>query len=120
VNSRATPPDPPICEVLAAWRSAERELGVLGDEDPMRDLLQEIVGELRLLHGRLFDERRARLESDEPKAEGAAVIRATGRGPGDLGHGRTFALQMRLAASGDGGSTGSLDRPTTVVAGRRE
>jgi hypothetical protein len=53
-------PTPPIHEVIAAWRAADRELAGLVEGDPDWNRIHaELVG-LRALHHRLFDARMAR------------------------------------------------------------
>jgi hypothetical protein len=62
-----------ICDVLAAWRAAERDLALAGDDTASRERLQVIVSELRSLHGRLFDQQAETLDHDA-MTEGAADL----------------------------------------------
>ena len=48
---------PPICDVIVAWRAADRELAGLAEDDPEWNRVHaELVG-LRALHHRLFEAR---------------------------------------------------------------
>lgn len=51
---RADDPGLPICDVIAAWRAALRELDGLGPDDPGVARLSAEVDALRNLHRRLF------------------------------------------------------------------
>lgn len=67
---------PAICDVVAAWRTADRELAGLVENEPERNRVRaEIIG-LRALHHRLFDERL----SSRPGDGDATRLRAISRG----------------------------------------
>lgn len=71
---------PRICDVIAAWRAAERRIAELVEGDPDRDRLQaELVG-LRALHHGLF-EARMRHWPTEVSCPGTFAIMAWGRVP---------------------------------------
>jgi hypothetical protein len=50
-----------LCDVLSAWRAAERELAGHVEGSPTWVCLQAAMSDLRSLHARLFDERSASL-----------------------------------------------------------
>jgi hypothetical protein len=71
-----------LCDVLAAWRAAERELAGHVEGSPTWVCLQAAMSDLRSLHARLFDERFASLN------HGAAPRRASTRVGATDGGGR--------------------------------
>jgi hypothetical protein len=71
---------PRICDVIAAWRAAERRMTELVQDDPDRDRLQaELVG-FRALHHGLF-EARMRHWPTGASCRGTFAIMAWGRLP---------------------------------------
>lgn len=53
----AATPAVAICQVLAAWRAAERELASLGVDSPDRGRVQALIVDHQATYLRLFDER---------------------------------------------------------------
>jgi hypothetical protein len=71
---------PRICEVIAAWRVAERQIAEMVEDDPDRGRIQaELVG-LRALHHELFEARMRRWPR-EASARWTFAIMAWGGAP---------------------------------------
>ena len=53
-----------VAQLLAAWRSAERQLGELIEASPMRTLVRAEVARLRADYHRVFEDRRRSFAQD--------------------------------------------------------
>ena len=80
---------PAICDVVAAWRTADRELtGLVENEPEWNRVRAEIIG-LRALHHRLFEARLASHtvggDATAPRSMSNAVSSPVGEGNGHIG-----------------------------------
>jgi len=71
---------PRICDVIAAWRVAARQMAEMVQDDPDRDRVQADVIGLRALHHELFEARMHRWPR-EASARWTFAILAWGRAP---------------------------------------
>lgn len=69
-----------ICDVIAAWRVAERQIAEMVEDDPDRGRVQADLVGLRALHHGLF-EARMRRRPGEASARWTIAILAWGRAP---------------------------------------
>ena len=66
--------EPRICDVIVAWRAAERELAAWSESDPEWRVAEADIVWLRALHHRLFDAKLARLTAPRLGAGPTAVL----------------------------------------------
>jgi hypothetical protein len=71
---------PRICDVIAAWRVAERQIAEMVEDDPDRARVQAALVSLRTLHHELFEARMRRWPR-EASARWTFAIMAWGRAP---------------------------------------